>query len=117
MERSGHKEAGPHLVLHAYLQRVANSDGRIVREYAAGRGRADLLIEWQRGGGRNPARTQRHVIECKVRRERSGLKTLIRGGRKQTAAYMDRSGAETEHLVIFGLRPGGDWENARTVRA
>ena len=46
----GHAEAGPQLVLHAYLQRVVNSGGRIGREYAVGRGRTDLLIEWGRSG-------------------------------------------------------------------
>ena len=110
VERFGHKEAGPHLVLHAYLQRVMNSDGRIAREYAVGRGRADLLIEWWRGGGRGPARTRKHVIECKVRREKSGLERLIREGQEQTASYMDRCGAESGHLVIFDLRPGRSWE-------
>ena len=35
VERYGHREAGPELVLHAYLQRVVNSGGRITREYAA----------------------------------------------------------------------------------
>ena len=50
VERYGHAEAGPQLVLHAYLQRVVNSGGSIGREYAVGRGRTDLLIEWGRSG-------------------------------------------------------------------
>ncbi len=110
VERFGHKEAGPQLVLHAYLQRVVNSDGRITREYAVGRRRTDLLIEWQRGGGRTPARTRKYVIECKVRRDKDGLKSLVRVGREQTAAYMDLCGAESGHLVIFDMREGKSWE-------
>ena len=47
VERYGHAEAGPQLVLHAYLHRVVNSGGRIGQEYAVGRGRTDLLIEWR----------------------------------------------------------------------
>ena len=35
-------EAGPQLLLQAYLQRVVNGGGRIEREYALGRGRVDL---------------------------------------------------------------------------
>ncbi len=109
VERFGHKEAGPQLVLHAYLQRVVNSDGSIAREYAVGRGRSDLVIEWRRGGGPGPARTRKHVIECKVRTEKSGLGRLLREGREQTAAYMDRCGAESGHLVIFDMLPGRTW--------
>ena len=39
-----------------------------------------------------------------------GLGRLIREGLEQTAAYMDRCGAEAGHLVIFDLRPGASWE-------
>ena len=107
VERYGHAEAGPQLVLHAYLQRVVNSGGRIEREYAVGRGRTDLLIEWQRG---KRAHTRKYVVECKVRRAGVGLDRLIREGLEQTAAYMDVCGAESGHLVIFDLRPGQSWK-------
>ncbi len=109
VERYGHKEAGPQLVLHAYLQRVVNSGGQITREYAVGQGRSDLVIEWRRGVA-GPARTRKHVIECKVRTEKSGLKRLLREGREQTAAYMERCGSKSGHLVIFDMRPGKTWE-------
>ncbi len=108
--RYGHAEAGPQLVLHAYLQRVVNSGGRIGGEYAVGRGRTDLLIEWQRVGRGGRVRTRKYVIECKVRRAGVGLDRLIREGLEQTAAYMDGCGAESGHLVIFDLRPGQPWE-------
>ena len=109
VERYGHAEAGPQLVLHAYLQRVVNSGGRIGREYAVGRGRTDLLIEW-RQVARGQVQIRKYVIECKVRTGRVGLERLIGEGLEQTAAYMDRSGAEAGHLVIFDLRPGVSWE-------
>ena len=109
VERYGHAEAGPQLVLHAYLHRVVNSGGRIGREYAVGRGRTDLLIEWRQTIG-SQVQIRKYVIECKVRTERVGLERLIREGREQTAAYMDRCGAESGHLVIFDLRPGVSWE-------
>ena len=43
-------EASAQLLLHAYLQKVLNSGGRIEREYAMGRGRTDLLLLWPQGG-------------------------------------------------------------------
>ena len=110
VERYGHAEAGPQLVLHAYLHRVVNSGGRIGREYAVGRGRTDLLIEWRQVGPSGQARIRKYVIECKVRTRKVGLDRLIREGLEQTAAYMDRCGAESGHLVIFDLRPGQSWE-------
>ncbi len=110
VERYGHAEAGPQLVLHAYLQRVVNSGGRIGREYAVGRGRTDLLIEWRQAGRRSLASARKYVIECKVRTAKVGLDRLLREGLEQTAAYMDGCGAESGHLVIFDLRPGQAWE-------
>ena len=109
VERFGHAEAGPQLVLHAYLQRVVNSGGRIGREYAVGRGRTDLQVEWRQGVGRDSACIRKYVIECKVRTGKAGLDRLIREGREQTASYMDRCGAEEGHLVIFDMRPGRSW--------
>ena len=110
VERYGHAEAGPQLVLHAYLQRVVNSGGRIEREYAVGRGRTDLLIEWRQIRPHGRVCIRKYVIECKVRTAKVGLDRLIREGLEQTAAYVDRCGAESGHLVIFDLRPGLSWE-------
>ena len=105
VEQFGHAEAGSQLVLHAYLQLVVNNRGRVEREYAAGRGRTDLLIEWHQSEGQAPMHSRKYVIECKIHTGKVGLEHLIRDGRKQVAAYMDRSGAESGHLVIFDLRP------------
>ena len=49
--RFDYAEAGPQLILQAFLQRVVNGGGRIEGEYGLGRGRTDLLIVWPRGGG------------------------------------------------------------------
>ena len=91
---SDYKEAGPQLLLHAFLQRVVNGGGRIEREHALGRGRAELLVRWPHRG-----QMQRYVIECKVLRD--GLESTIRKGLDQTAGYMDRCAALEGHLVIF----------------
>ena len=101
VERFAYREAGPQLLLQAYLQRVVNGGGRIEREYGLGRGRTDLLIVWPQG-----SRTRKFVIECKVRRK--SLERTITDGIAQTATYMDRCGAESGHLVIFD-RGDGTW--------
>ena len=98
-----YREAGPQLLLQAYLQKVVNGGGRIEREYALGRGRVDLLIVWPHGG-----RVRRFVVECKVRRD--GLERTIREGVDQTRGYMDRCGAESGHLIVFDRSPSRPWE-------
>ena len=54
MRRFDYQEAGPQLLLQAFLQRIVNAGGRIEREYGLGRLRTDLLIVWGGGGGRKP---------------------------------------------------------------
>ena len=110
VERYGHREAGPQLVLHAYLHRVIKSGGRITGEYAVARGRTDLLVEWPAPGETLASHPNKHVIECRVLTERSGRESVIRQGREQTARYMDRSGAETGHLLVFDIREDRSWE-------
>ena len=103
MGRFDYAEAGPQLLLQAYCHRVVNSGGRIEREYATGRGRMDLLLEWPRGEGRR----DRFVVECKVlHRNREATE---REGLEQTAAYMDRSGAKAGHLVVFDRSAERSW--------
>jgi hypothetical protein len=45
-EKADYTEAFPHLLLMAFLQRVVNGGGRIEREFAAGRGRVDLAVQY-----------------------------------------------------------------------
>ena len=110
VDRYGHREAGPQLVLHGYLHRVVNSGGQITREYAIARGRSDLVVAWPRPGRPPADRPLKHVVECKVVGERKGLESTISKGLGQTAWYMDRCGAESGHLVVFDLRPHKTWE-------
>ena len=102
VERFEYKEAGPQLLLQAFLQRIVNSGGRIEREYGLGRGRTDLLIVWPQG-----EETLNVVIECKVLRK--SLEQTMAEGVEQTAAYMDRCAAEAGHLVIFDRRENRRW--------
>ena len=101
--RFDYREAGPQLLLQAFLHRIVNSGGRIEREYGLGRGRTDLLIVWPQG-----EQVRRYVVECKVLRR--SLERTVREGVAQTAAYMDRCAAEAGHLVVFD-RGAGRWED------
>ncbi len=102
VERFAYKEAGPHLLLQAFLQRIVNGGGRVEREYGLGRGRTDLLLIWPHPGGE-----QRSVIELKVRR--GALERTLQAGLAQTWAYWDRCGAESAHLVIFDREAQRPW--------
>ena len=107
MERFQYKEAGPQLLLQAFLQRIVNSGGRIEREYGLGRMRTDLLLIWPVGGDRG--KTQEVVIECKVLRR--GLERTLREGLEQTRAYMDRCATAEGHLVLFDRSEGKSWDD------
>ena len=107
VERFQYKEAGPQLLLQAFLQRIVNSGGRIEREYGLGRGRTDLLLVWPGAG--DSRRTQKVVIECKVLH--GGLERTLREGLAQTRAYMDRCAAAEGHLVLFDRDEDRSWDD------
>ncbi len=113
VERAQYKEAGPHLVLQAFLHRVVNGRGRIEREYALGSRRVDLLLLWPDAHGREG----RFVVECKLVREGRSHSSTIEKGLEQTAAYMDLCGADAGHLVVFDMRAGRTWEEKITQEA
>ena len=92
-----YREAGPQLIMMAFLQRIINGGGQVRREYALGRRRADLLVEFK---------NQRFVIELKIRRDD---KTQAEG-LKQTADYMDKNGSHEGHLILFDPRKDRTWE-------
>ena len=96
LEKFDYKEAGPHLLLMAFLQRIINGGGKIHREYALGRKRMDLFIEWQK---------QKIVLEIKLW---YGEKSL-QDGLEQTAAYMDMCNATEGYLVIFNQSKSKSW--------
>ena len=97
VERFQYREAAPHLILMALLQRVVNGGGQIVREYALGRRRLDLCIHL---AGR------RYPVEIKIE---AGPKTR-QEGIAQLAAYCDLCGVREGWLVIFDRRPERSWD-------
>ncbi|MBR1415393.1 MAG: ATP-binding protein [Prevotella sp.] len=108
--RFDYAEAGPQLLLQAFLQRIVNGGGYIDREYGLGRKRTDLLIRkplGQQPGGR----VQRVVLELKVKRQKDGMDSLITKGLEQTAEYMDTVGSVDEgHLIIFNRDGHLSWD-------
>ncbi|MCL2153125.1 MAG: hypothetical protein FWH57_09250 [Oscillospiraceae bacterium] len=105
----GYKEAGPQLLLQAFLQRIVNGGGHINREYGLGRKRTDLFIEWpidEKQGIHGPL--QRVVIELKLRR--GSLETVVAQGLAQTADYSRQVGADEAHLIVFDRESKLSWD-------
>jgi hypothetical protein len=92
-----YQEAGPHLMLMAFLQRVVNGGGRVEREYGLGRGALDLMILW---------RGARHAIEVKLRRDTQTEERAL----EQVTRYLDTAGLDEGWLVMFDLRSTRSWE-------
>jgi hypothetical protein len=101
---ANYREAGPQLLLQAFLQRVVNGGGQITREYGLGMGRTDLFILWCLPGGT----IQRFVIECKV--VRGSREATITTGIPQVLRYTDTCGADEVYLVLFDRTKGKTWE-------
>ncbi|MEN9374805.1 MAG: hypothetical protein RIR79_2357, partial [Pseudomonadota bacterium] len=104
------KEAGPQLLLQAFLQRIINGGGRINREYGLGRKRTDLFIEWPVDEEKGfYGEVQRIVIELKLLKSNSSLVAVQKVGIPQTVEYAQTIGADEAHLVIFDRRPNKPW--------
>jgi len=122
IERFQYKEAGPQLLLQAFLQRIVNSGGRIEREYALGRMRTDLLIFWPTGAEKTDKsdaeigriHLQTIVVELKILYKK--LEKTIADGLSQTFEYMARCNADEGHLVIFDRDKQKSWDEKIFMR-
>ena len=102
-EGFGYREAGPHLMLMAFLQRIVNGGGRVEREYGLGRGALDLMIFWQ---------GERHAIEVRLRCDTETEAEAL----DQVARYVDHAGLGEGWLVLFDLRKDVSWADKLVVR-
>ena len=101
---TNYTEAFPHLLLMAFLQRVVNATGRVERDFATGRGRMDLAVEYK--GDWN-------IIEIKLWRKGRTFEWVREQGLKQVARYHQTFVPPVGHhknimgtyLVIFDRRP------------
>jgi len=95
-QRMNYTEAFPHLLLMAFLQRVLNGGGRIDREYAAGRGRMDLAVEYN---------NKFYIIEIKLIYSYDSPAEVHDEGLKQIVKYRDTIDSNAaSYLVIFDRR-------------
>ncbi|MBU0763413.1 MAG: ATP-binding protein [Bacteroidetes bacterium] len=97
IEKYDYKEAAPHLIMQAFLQRIINSGGSVSREYASSRERIDLCVHY----GEN-----NYPVELKLyyspKTEAQGL--------EQLSGYMDTLGEKTGWLLIFDRRADKTWD-------
>ena len=92
----GYREAVPHLVLMAFLQRVTNGGGHINREMAVGTGRLDLCVEF---------RGARYAIEVKTSDNFKGEDSY-----KQCAKYLDALKLTEGWMPIFDKSKTKTWD-------
>jgi hypothetical protein len=96
-EKADYTEAFPHLLLTAFLQRVTNGGGHIEREYAAGRGRMDIAVEYA---------GKCYIVEIKIVYYYDTPAAVREEGLEQIREYRDRTDASAPaYLVIFDRRP------------
>jgi hypothetical protein len=108
IQKFDYAEAGPQMLLQAYLQRIVSGGGYIDREYGLGRRRTDLLIRKPLTDGYGGP-VQRIVLELKIKR--GLLEKVIEDDLRQTFEYMDSVGSVDEgHLIIFDRSKEKTWE-------
>jgi hypothetical protein len=95
-------EAGPQLVLMAFMQRIVNGGGYIDREYGVGRRRIDLLVWFPFALKDGTRAEQRRAVEIKVWRK--GEKNPLKKGLSQLDDYLSSLGMKRGTLVIFDAR-------------
>ena len=96
-ERFQYKEAAPHLILQAFLQRVFNGGGDVRREMATGKDRLDLCITYK---------DKKYPVELKINR---GEKSIEKGV-EQISGYMDTLGCTEGWLVVFDRNKEKSWD-------
>jgi hypothetical protein len=97
LAKTDYIEIAPHLLLQAFLQRIINGGGQVVREPASGNGRLDLYVLYE---------GKKYPIEIKIR---YGEKTLS-DGLTQLARYMDIYGEKNGWLCIFDRNSQKSWD-------
>ena len=93
-----YNEAYPHIVLQAFLQRVLNGGGEIIREMALGKGALDLGVLF---------RGRKYAVEVKLRYlwDKNPEKALL-----QVRGYVDRLGVDEGWLVVFDPDMAKPWD-------
>jgi hypothetical protein len=95
MGSAPYAEVAPHLVVLAFLQRVANGGGTLERDYAIGTGRMDICLRYG---------PDTLALELKVWRK--GRVDPLKEGLEQLDKYLSGLGLESGWLIIFDQRKG-----------
>jgi hypothetical protein len=90
-------EATYAFMLLTFLQRVVNSDAKVDREYAQGRGAVDICVTFNK---------REYIIEVKLKGEDS-----IDDCKKQLAGYLEKNRETEGWLIIFDRNRNISWEN------
>ena len=92
-----YREAYPHIVLQAFLQRVVNGGGQIIREMALGKGALDLGVLFRDG---------KYAVDVKIKYnyDKNPEKAYA-----QVLRYVDHLGQDEGWLVVFDPKLG-DWD-------
>jgi hypothetical protein len=92
-----YNEAAAHLVIQAFMQRVINGGGHIIREMALGNGRCDLCVVYGE---------HKYPIELKIKQNIRNQSQIY----EQILEYMDSVGSDVGWLVIFDKEAGKCWD-------
>ncbi len=100
LDKFSFHESGKQLLLMAFLQRIVNGGGKTTREMAVGRGRTDLVIEYE---------GDTFVLELKIKyanyRQEKTYEQLVR--------YLDVVNQPHGYLILFENKKSNEipWEN------
>jgi hypothetical protein len=93
-------EATYAFMLLTFLQRVVNSDAKVDREYAEGRGAVDICITYNK---------REYIVEVKLKGEDS-----VEDSKKQLVGYLEKNREKEGWLVIFDRNRKRSWDKKIT---
>jgi hypothetical protein len=96
-KRKTYTEAAHHMLFMAWIQRIANSGGKISREYAAGLKRLDMLVEFA---------DEKFAFELKL-----NSKHALEDGKTQLNNYLKRLRLTAGYLIIFNRKEPDNWDD------
>jgi hypothetical protein len=88
LDKFSFHESGKQLLLMAFLQRIVNGGDSIAREMAVGRGRTDLVVEFN---------GDTFVLELKIKRSNTNMERTY----KQLFHYLDQLDQPHGYLILF----------------
>ena len=99
LDKFSFHESGKQLLLMAFLQRIVNGGGKTTREMAVGRGRTDLVIEYE---------GDTFVLELKIRHKNYNSTKAY----TQLIRYLDVKNQSHGYLILFENKPATEipWE-------